>query len=424
MLTTHHRRILPPPSLTLEAFASLDTHLSNLGARWDGSGWHCTSSPDRVLAGRPCSPVVLSYGMGVESTAILLRWLTEPSSRDFDLDQLTVLTAQTGDEFFDLEPLFTTHVLPLLMRHNVRFVQVCRAGAASQDGIVTLGDSSLDGDYSLHLKTDWSLSDELLLAGTVPQVASGRRLCSLKFKGFVLDTWLEAEMRGRPFRHCMGFNSAETRRIDRDSSYSTVTRQSQYPLLDWGWDRAACVEFIRELTGASWPKSCCSFCPFAFKIRSDDMADHISRLAAAPDRALQALLIEHVSLQLNPRMTLFASCSLRSVLLSHPATAHLPAAFDASYAQRTDLVVVHVRRLYRAAGIADRCTRHVSQPGATPATLEAFGPRVDGRVWVQQKATTFPCAEEFYALVPAFIAEKSRPGFERSWNDLQKASRG
>lgn len=47
-----------------------------------------------------CRPmVVMSYGMGVDSTAILLRWLIEPASRDFDLKDLVVVTAHTGDEF-------------------------------------------------------------------------------------------------------------------------------------------------------------------------------------------------------------------------------------------------------------------------------------------------------------------------------------
>lgn len=51
---------------------------------------------------RERQPVILSYGMGVDSTAILTRWLLEPWSRDFGLEDLVVLTAQTGDE--SLEP--------------------------------------------------------------------------------------------------------------------------------------------------------------------------------------------------------------------------------------------------------------------------------------------------------------------------------
>ncbi len=45
--------------------------------------------------------VVLSYGMGCESTAVLLRWLEDPSSRDFDLSDAIILTAMVGDEFAD-----------------------------------------------------------------------------------------------------------------------------------------------------------------------------------------------------------------------------------------------------------------------------------------------------------------------------------
>ena len=44
---------------------------------------------------------VLSWGLGADSTAILLRWLHEPASRDFDLDKLVVVTAHTGNEYTD-----------------------------------------------------------------------------------------------------------------------------------------------------------------------------------------------------------------------------------------------------------------------------------------------------------------------------------
>ena len=34
--------------------------------------------------------VVVSYGLGLDSTCLLLRWLTEPQSRDFDLADMVV----------------------------------------------------------------------------------------------------------------------------------------------------------------------------------------------------------------------------------------------------------------------------------------------------------------------------------------------
>ena len=55
-------------------------------------------------------PHVLNYGMGVDSTAILLRWLNmADQERGFPLKNLIVLTAQTGDEFESTKDLVETH---------------------------------------------------------------------------------------------------------------------------------------------------------------------------------------------------------------------------------------------------------------------------------------------------------------------------
>src|SRR5262249_35486196 len=64
--------------------------------------------------------VILNLGMGVESSAILARLLLEPDVRDFELADLVVVTAQTGDEFSDTAALVEAHLLPLMRRHGVR----------------------------------------------------------------------------------------------------------------------------------------------------------------------------------------------------------------------------------------------------------------------------------------------------------------
>ena len=63
---------------------------------------------------------LLSLGMGLESVAILLRWLFEPESRDFSLEQLIVLVAQTGDEYSSTGKLIETYILPLMRQFRIR----------------------------------------------------------------------------------------------------------------------------------------------------------------------------------------------------------------------------------------------------------------------------------------------------------------
>jgi hypothetical protein len=82
---------------------------------------------------------LLNWGMGVESTAILVRWLLEPQSRPFDSCQnLIVLTAQTGDEMDETKSLCETHLFPLMRAHQVRLVQVAKASASKLDGYIIL----------------------------------------------------------------------------------------------------------------------------------------------------------------------------------------------------------------------------------------------------------------------------------------------
>src|ERR1017187_1712371 len=127
---------------------------------------------------------ILSYGMGVESTALLLRWVLEPDTRPCPLADLIVVSAQVGDEFSDTGRDVETHILPLMRAHGIRYVQVARHGHLEADGITVLSDTThpdrlfADGDYRL--------SDELRAAGTLPQFA-GEHICSLKFKAFVLE---------------------------------------------------------------------------------------------------------------------------------------------------------------------------------------------------------------------------------------------
>ena len=97
--------------------------------------------------------------MGKESSALFVHWCENRSQLDFDLtEDLIVLTAMTGDEDIDVKHQVEQHVLPRMREHDIRYVQVARAGHLEEDGIVVLDDSreprtvNIEGAYMLTRK--------------------------------------------------------------------------------------------------------------------------------------------------------------------------------------------------------------------------------------------------------------------------------
>lgn len=371
------------------------------------------------------APVVLSYGLGTDSTAILLRWLHDPTSRDFDLADLVVVTAMTGDEWPATGHLVEAHVLPLLRAHGVRYVQVARAGASQHDGITVLADSRCP--QALHLAGDYTLSDELLAAATVPQLG-GTRKCSIKAKGWPLDTLIERLLgAGTAYRHVVGFEANEPGRALKDARENTATRTGVYPLIKWGWDRAACERYITAVTGAAWLKSACVFCPFALSNaagRQRVLALYRQDVKAA----VHALFIEHVSLAFNPRQGLNGTVRLVDLLAADGNTAALDA-LEQRLAYEPH-AVFHVRRIARpskadptkAANYA-RSVRRVTHSDTREAAMAALAalpgnPQPGGLVHVvRERGEQLPATEEMYVVAPAVVADKQANNFDAWWNE-------
>ena len=112
---------------------------------------------------------LLNWGMGVESTAILVRWMRSPRFRSFnDFHNLIVITAQTGDEMGETKSLCENYLFPLMREHKVRLVQVAKASASKLDGYIILSDTHQP--YELHIEGYFPLSRDLLQSGTVPRL--------------------------------------------------------------------------------------------------------------------------------------------------------------------------------------------------------------------------------------------------------------
>ena len=399
--------------------------------------------------------VALSYGMGVDSTSILTRWLTDPSSRDFDLADLIVITSQTGDEFKETGELVERYILPMLKAAGVRFVEIARAARSQKVAkYVVLQDTR--SPERLHLQGGYTLADEMLESGTVPQTAGGH-LCSIKSKAVPIEAWLLDEFGTDGRRHAIGYSADEYGRakkdlrerdkrgmLDLEPRYELVLGYSAeetgrvdkavrvraekaqaaafFPLVDWGWDRQACLDEIEKQTGAAWPKSTCTFCPF-----SQGKGEILGRFQSRPSEALTGLLMETTARALNPNAgKLYKTKALLEVLEADGNTEAL-ALLDAEL-ESTTWALYRVRRMWSAtkkAGKfnAGRSVEIVSKGSRDEvlAQLEELAEKKglelerEGDVWritVKDEEKAEGAQGEAFAIAPASATEKQGPTFK------------
>jgi len=363
--------------------------------------------------------MVFSYGMGVDSTAILLRYLAEPHTCPVPLDHVILLTAQVGNEFPTTGELVTEHILPRLREAGVRFVQVGKAGPSGAAAEV-LEDSTSPAEC--HLAGAYPIAAEMKGAATIP-TTGGCRKCSLKFKGAVLDHWVARELGDEPYLHVIGFNADELRRVEKDQVFGKAgSRVACYPLVEWGWDRAKCHDYITEQTGVRWLKSACSFCPF-----SQGKGTVVDRYLAEPEAAAEALVIEEVALRFNPRMKLFKSRTLRGVLEASGNTEALALADSmldavpwAVFRMRRAMMPAKANPAKRGFGM-----RAIERTTDTMTRAEAEATLGGARQVVLDTGEGFPRREESLVAAPAWVQEKAgRYGIERFtelWNDAAAA---
>lgn len=372
--------------------------------------------------------VIMSYGMGVDSTAILLRWLTEPSSRDFDLKDLVVITAHTGDEFDQTLRDVEEVVLPEIRRCRVRFIQVGRSRrktTASGQGVVVLDDSTQP--TALHT-TGYKLSDEMLAAGTLPQIG-GTRICSIHAKANCLEPVIASITAGHRYRHVLGFEAGEKSRAAKDAMFNTSQRVGWYPLVDWSWDRQRCLDFIAATTDRQWSKSACSYCVFAMTNQAGQQAV-VERYRREPRAAVRALFLEQVARSLNERQTLIAGSSA-ATLIANANLADVQAQFEAMLEDQ-EHAIYEVRRLTRRStrrpdgrGITARSVRLTARGTRQqmhsalklmPGSRQVQGDGIVRHV-IRERTAELPALEHFYVVCPAVVEDKERAGFDAWWQE-------
>lgn len=387
-------------------------------------------------------PFVFSYGMGAESTAALVRILTDPASRPAevapDFSNLIVIVAQTGDEWSITGELVTEYLLPLLREFQVRFVEVARNGPRESDGITVLQDSRVPS--RVHLDGVYKLSTEHRDSGTMPQ-ASGHHTCAHKAKGVPLDRWRAAELGDRPYLHMIGYNTLEQSRMAKDNGYRMGGRRRPvYLVAEWEWSRQDCVDYLlaHPDVGVVWPKSCCRQCPFLSRV---GWVEQLPRFRTLPTEAFRHLVDEYCCLALNSRSGLYGpGKSLGTRLERDGATAVIELADD--WMARMPWALYRVRRRFTAPATASRSVRRaaigtgqqVRRALARTADMLGAGLSYDEpipgapktgdrdtfeRLWVHRRTDGhYPTVEEFYVAAPVQPLDKEAANFDTRWDEV------
>lgn len=395
----------------------------------------------------PRRRVVLSLGMGIDSVSLLAHWILNPASRDFDLGDLVVITAMTGEEHDRTRELMERHVLKLMRRHRIRYVQLCRAGQEKKHGYVVLSDTC--SPRRMHMRGPWRLSDEMRAAGTLPSVRNGRRWCSERAKGDVLDWWVADNMEPG-YTHVVGFAAEEGRRAKRDTEArrekeakgKAVPCQPSYPLLEqWNWDRQDCATYLLGIFGEPFTRSCCTFCPFT-GATAGSRDELLARWRDQPDAAAYAIELEYTALALNPRIGAFG-VGKTAVDLARDHHLEDALALAGSRIDRTEVWdVLEVRRFFmpkdgdetlkgnswRSVAVAATGGREEMQDwlrGLHGVTVETDAYGIT-RAWRQKRADDdqirYPAIEWMWVLVPHGVHNKKKAGFEERWTGLHTAA--
>jgi len=188
-------------------------------------------------------PVVVSYGLGVDSTAVLVGFYQRGIRPD------AILFSDTGSE---KEETYDYLVTINAWLRKVGFPQV-----------TVVRNSPRKFKYNRYS----TLEGNCISNRTLPSLAFGRKSCSLKWKGAILDKAVDQMFgRGTAVYRAIGYDCspADNKRFAHAQGKTNAGRSGDvfmYPLQTWGWHRIECAKQIAAAGLPVPPKSSCFFCP-------------------------------------------------------------------------------------------------------------------------------------------------------------------
>lgn len=180
----------------------------------------------------------LSYGLGVDSTAIIVGLVQQGIRPDF------ITFADVGSEK-ETTYAYLPYINEYLRKHNFPEVTVVyyQPKTAPYDNM----------EYNMVMNC------------TLPGTMFGKSSCTVKFKIKPQEKHEREKFgKSRSITKMIGFEAGEEYRKDKasDKAYTANTRYNYlYPLQEWGWDREECKARIAEAGLYVPDKSACIVCP-------------------------------------------------------------------------------------------------------------------------------------------------------------------
>lgn len=226
-----------------------------------------------VASSKVSGLTVLSFGAGQDSTAILYRLVEDSKERmRWVKDNLIVVMASTGNEHPETE------------EHVKRTAVYC-----AEYGITFC---YITPELGYHVQS-WPTLEKHFEIYSQVQSLVGRRSCTAQLKVgpiyHYIDDWIQmnhnikggkkgrgmraikkfAEKNGR-IRMLLGFAKDEEKRATASDKITESTPawmrdciKKEYPLIDWGWNRTKCQNYIRSLSKPVPLPSACMMCMYA-----------------------------------------------------------------------------------------------------------------------------------------------------------------
>ena len=199
---------------------------------------------DYILVAAP-PPVVLAYGIGVDSTALLVELESRGEPPDL------VLTADPGAE------------KPETYEYQ-RVISLWMAARGIPYEVVRYVPTRFK-----HWPPYYSILANVLTNATLPSISLGRHSCSLKWKVAPQDAFLKqwaparaAWANGQKVERLIGYDTSpsDSRRHAHAAGLDDPLFQCRYPLREWNWTRDRCIARIEAAGLPVPPKSSCFFC--------------------------------------------------------------------------------------------------------------------------------------------------------------------